>query len=319
MGNYIYFDWNVFQYLKSPRNEADRELKELLGRLRKKYQFPYSEAHMKDLSRNFNEKTKQYVEEDLEFIKNITRNVIIGIKNNEEFELVCKDPKTFFYKYIKDEQRKEKINIELSNLHGLQKIELDKLDKKQPLYNMIKDNDCIFSDELLHEYLNGQYKNVFNEKEPYNNMRNFISHLKEGIKENYNVLNQNQRNFLEGTELYLNSYEINNIDRLKNNFKEIYNSFIKTTNRSIENVPIGQQLTEAYTLLDTYLCFKEKITKSNKLSNIVRDSKHIYFAHRSKYYITEDNSTYEKTKFIYDAFNIKTKVCKINEFIRIFS
>lgn len=315
----IYFDWNVFQYLKSPRNESDKELKELLGRLRNKYQFPYSEAHIKDLSRNFNEKTRKYVEEDLEFIKTITRKMIIGIKNNEEFELVCKDPKTFFYEYINDEKRKENINIELSNLYGLQKIDLEKLDMKHPLYNIIKDNDCIFSDELLHEYLNSQYQKIFNEKEPYISMRNFIPYLKEGIKENYNMLNQNQKNFLKGTELYLNSYEINDIDKLKNNFKEIYSSFIKTTNRSIDNVPIGEQLTEAYALLDTYPCFKEKINKSNKLSNIVRDSKHIYFAHRSKYYITEDNSTYEKTKFIYNAFNIKAKVCKITEFIHIFS
>jgi hypothetical protein len=52
---------------------------------------------------------------------------------------------------------------------------------------------------------------------------------------------------------------------------------------------------------------------------MVRDSKHIYYAHKANYFVTEDKSTQEKTQFIYKVFNINTAVVGINEFITKFS
>jgi len=62
--------------------------------------------------------------------------------------------------------------------------------------------------------------------------------------------------------------------------------------------------------LDFNQNFRDKIKKKNKPSNMLRDI---------KYYITEDDMTYKKSKFVCEALHLKVKILKMNEFINKFS
>jgi len=55
LSKYIYLDWNVFQHMKHEHIDEIKfingvEFKKLIENLSLKYIFPYSEAHLRDLS-----------------------------------------------------------------------------------------------------------------------------------------------------------------------------------------------------------------------------------------------------------------------------
>lgn len=79
-------------------------------------------------------------------------------------------------------------------------------------------------------------------------------------------------------------------------------------------------VTSAYEMLDFHPLFKEKLKKSkNTLSNIVRDSKIVYYATGSKYFVTEDTNCAEKSDFVLKALGYKIDVISMEKFREIFS
>jgi hypothetical protein len=86
MKDYIYLDWNVYKYLKKPREEerdkaghdADLKLKPLVQRLSTKYIFPYSEGHIKDVANKYTPDKRDYVVSDLTFAESINHQECIG-------------------------------------------------------------------------------------------------------------------------------------------------------------------------------------------------------------------------------------------------
>ena len=61
--------------------------------------------------------------------------------------------------------------------------------------------------------------------------------------------------------------------------------------------------------------FYDKFRKKNrnKPDNIRRDSKIVFFASKSDYFITKDRSCAKKTKFIYKVLGIKTEVILVDK------
>ena len=81
------------------------------------------------------------------------------------------------------------------------------------------------------------------------------------------------------------------------------------------NPPIEMQLIQRYALLDMHPFFREKLKNNkNTLDNIVRDGTHCFYASKARYFISEDEGTREKTKLIYKAYGIRTKVVSGPEF-----
>lgn len=71
-------------------------------------------------------------------------------------------------------------------------------------------------------------------------------------------------------------------------------------------------------MLDFHPLFSEKLkANKNTLDNIIRDSNHVYYASEAEYFISEDKNTRVKTKFIYEVFDIATKVVSEKEFLEI--
>lgn len=75
------------------------------------------------------------------------------------------------------------------------------------------------------------------------------------------------------------------------------------------------KFTIAYGILDFFPVFKEKIEKKNNLSNMLTDALHVYIASKCSYFIYGDKKSVAKAKIIYRAFQVKTKIYYVDNFI----
>lgn len=103
---------------------------------------------------------------------------------------------------------------------------------------------------------------------------------------------------------------------LPNNFsptkwKDIINGILKEQEKKY----LTSTLMYAYLYLELHPQFKDKITKKNTYSNIYTDQEHFINSIYAKYFITEDKHMLKKVQFLYDAYNIDTKIYNINDFV----
>lgn len=87
-----------------------------------------------------------------------------------------------------------------------------------------------------------------------------------------------------------------------------------------ETPSLEQMIVQGYSLLDYHPLFNEKLKPNkNTLDNIIRDGRHAYYASCADFFVTEDDNTKKKTSFIYEAFDIKTRVVSEKEFLETFA
>ncbi|WP_317201051.1 hypothetical protein [Janthinobacterium sp.] len=81
---YIYLDWNVIKYALQPRiGKYDDSLLPIISRLARRYDIPYSEAHLRDLASGHSEENKHYSERDIEFLEKLTGSKAIVFVHEE--------------------------------------------------------------------------------------------------------------------------------------------------------------------------------------------------------------------------------------------
>ena len=133
-----------------------------------------------------------------------------------------------------------------------------------------------------------------------------------------NDLTQNGQQSVYKKELYehLNPFMESreyDIDKLRKQWKSICESWFSLNH----TLPLkkSQLLIQGYTLLDMHPLFGEKLKKNkNTLDNIIRDGNHVYYASEADFFVSEDETTRKKTSFMYEAFDIRTKVVSEKEF-----
>lgn len=117
---------------------------------------------------------------------------------------------------------------------------------------------------------------------------------------------------------FIDSLEINNENDLSAIWKDAISEFLRITHPT--EIPFGLLISSAYSMLDFHPLFRERLKKNkNTLSNITRDSKIIFYASSSKYFVTEDASCLEKANFIFKAFTCRTKALDMTQFLHKFS
>lgn len=320
--NYILLDWNVIKYLKKPRNDTDKETKRLLTNVRKKYELPFCEAHLRDLARSFSENNKDKVNEDLVFLQELTQGTVLGMDENEKFLLTKQSVFSFFQEIINENPSKPNITPEM-NPQSIIKVDMQKLDANHPMREELERTGGVWGPGIMSNWLNSMFDKLFDEIDDYKKYREYIKKLKRDLQENSQdgliLQDKMYREYLSQHMMpFLDALEIENSDDLVVVWKAVITKWLQMNYGN--NIPFGEFITTAYVMLDLHPLFKEKLKKKkNTLSNITRDSKIVYYASNSKYFITEDNGCYEKIKFVYRALEIDTKVLKMSEFVRKFS
>lgn len=317
---YILLDWNVIQYLKKPRNICDEECKKLLKALHKRYAFPFCEAHLRDLAKNYSKSNKSLVDNDLFFLQQLSNSVVIATDDNyEEFHLTRYSPAKLFQEIINEDTVKPNISPE-TNPQLIFKVDMDLLDQAHPMRNMLEQTDGIYSPEIMSNWLNNLFEPLFNEIDDYKRFRTYLKKLKDDLQ---NFANTNTYDTLFKSLIlkyampFINSLEIQDKNELASIWKEVITSWL---HMDLPSIPFGTLITVAYNMLDLHPLFSEKLKKGkNTLSNITRDSKMIYYASSSKYFITEDKRCFEKATFIFKALNCNSRVIGIEQFVQKFS
>lgn len=316
---YIYLDWNVLQYIKQETVLEKKyingiEFKKLIKKLSNKYIFPYSEGHLRDLSISH----EKYIKEDLEFIKTISQNHILGFDDNEKIVIQKDyiDIETFFNQVkesTKDELNQEiNFNFTTNNHYDIATNQMDNNSLSKPF---IEQNNGILDNKVFANFMMMMYQNIDN-PDLYKKFRTEVHQLKKKFENTPNVLIDKKSDYYNELIPFLNFIIENDIIDMKKKFHKTMISFLDIDKkRNFENLTIGAKIELAYSLLDYNQHFKDKINKKNRPTNMFRDIKHLHFASDAKYYITEDDTTYNKSKFVSEVLGLNVKVLKMNEFI----
>lgn len=317
---YIYLDWNVIKYMKNPRQnkiELDSQFAKTVFALKRKYKFPYSNAHIKDISNHYSDAYKDKVEDDISFAQKINDNHCICINNNNEIFVMKYDMKTHFWKHISEQQSVLPPQIKNTIDYSFN-VNMAELSENHPMFDFLKKHNGLISPNDMDTFFDELYNEIFQNNETYKRFRDFIPKI--NISTDFNQAYSNAETLALDSLLYhigpfISSFKYDE-DTLKKEWLDISRRFF--TLRT-DNPTQAFLLTNSYMLLDMHPLFKEKLKKNkNTLDNIVRDGNHCYFASNSKYYVSEDEHTRNKTSFLYKVFNIKTKVKSESEFLKQF-
>ena len=323
--DFILLDWNVIQYLKNPRKPSDEDVRNVIDSLYRHYEFPFCEAHLRDLERN-HDKHPDYVEDDLSFLQLLTHNVALGVASESnksaEFLLTKYDPQKLFNEIISEPSQIPNITPDMGPQSSFS-ADIQAMDPSNPLYKMLIENGGNYDPVAMSKWVNDSYKPFFSDTEPYKSFRNYMVNLKRDIATSASVgLNTHdliyKKILVKQMTPFINSLEIDDEADLSRIWKDAISEFLRITH-PVE-IPFGLLITSAYSMLDFHPLFREKLKKNkNTLSNITRDSKMIYYASSSKYFVTEDLGCLEKANFIFKAFACRTKALDMTQFLHKFS
>ena len=314
MEKFIYLDWNVIQYCKNPHeSEIYSEFLALINDLKRKYKFPFTEGQLLDLSVSSNDgKIDKNIQEDLNVLKNISDSWALGYNHIDEPQLVqIDDIDIEFYKIL--DKKNERIATKMMPNFNPIKIDLSKINENDLYYKFIYKNNGYLSSEVLDDILQ-HMTDVFDDTEKYKKIRNEFMNLRSTIVHRENTFLDESTILFNFIIDYLSFIEIDNIQKLEEKFIGILEQHFILIGKNYTCASLKEKIETGIMLLDFNRSFTEKITKKNKLRNMTRDCKHICMASDAEYFITEDNSTYKKGKFIYKILNVKTKINKMNEF-----
>lgn len=322
----IMLDWNVIKYLKQPEKIEELEKKkkvEILNKIlaRLKYRgdkIPFCKSHLADLRKSFSLENEDLVKEDLKFLENLSVCYYIDYEHklgktklleNEEY-------KKYFDVIKAQEETNIKFVTPIENLN----YEFKSSDiEKNPLFShLVDENNEKIKYSKIFEYLNTIPTDFMDGTIEYKKFREMIKVVKKYMESNWDKLSSSAKiEYTIYSKLFFDSLECKSEDELSKIWKESIKSYVSSGNSNITDMEL---MSTAYVMLDFHPLFKnEKINNKNKFTNIVYDANIVYFASGCDIFITEDERCYKKSKFIFKAFNIKTKVYKISEFVNKFN
>lgn len=181
-GKYILLDWNVIKYIKEPRPHkyVDIAFKYIIQNLRKKYFFPFCESHLRDLRQSYKQGYKNKAEEDLIFLEELSRNV--GLLPNYKMNVLAEySLKEYFDILTKEETPKIEL---IPKVDTISVIDMKKLDTDHPLRPMLEQTQGILSPFAFYRWLSEMFETFFTMPDAYNNMRNYIEKIQDGLCNN---------------------------------------------------------------------------------------------------------------------------------------
>jgi len=316
---YILLDWNAVSYLKTQSKPVYAECLSIINRLKNKYAFPVCETHLLDLSSNFFEDKRHYVESDLNFLHCLSGNY--SLTSTKDIIKLFRDNVSLMERFNDVIKNKDARIVSIDPLDvpmGISKIDMRIIDEKHPLRYMLEKTDGVIGSGILSNFLNKLYEPFFADKDVYKNFRDYLKSAYETIglfgvaNQQYNHNNNNYERLCKNMMPLFESFGEQSEDVLKTKWQDLTTGFLKISNNQND---FGHLITCGYMLLDLHPLFNEKLKKNkNTLSNIARDSKNVFYGSSARYLVSEDKVFLRKVNFIYDAFGVKAKALNIEDF-----
>lgn len=297
----IYLDWNIFQDVIQNR-KSPRLVENLDAGKRRGYSIPYSHAHISDLLRCSN---ADHVKSDLERLESITEKFCIAPHPDGSAFCVEEIPPNLIYEAMEAEQRDilepKDVKLEFQSY----KVDTAKLSDGNVMVPFLERFGGVMSPDLLECFVKHLQENGLTDHKLQRDFRNsFVE-----------VVKLNQPAIEEIQEWPFYEHLLSTPEQIGQNFISIFQSFLNIDGRSIDVISEEDKFTTAYGILDFFPAFKEKIEKKNNLNNMLTDALHVYVASKCAYFICGDKKLIAKAKIIYLAFNVRTRIYYVDDFI----
>jgi len=315
---HFYFDWNIFKYIKNPRNETDALFTKFIYSIKDYILIAYSPSHISGLLKNFDKTKWNYIIKDCEIITELTNNLCIYHDKNNQVHIEYRAPVELFmdqldstefeslldadilYQMMKSEQREQ-----FESNFFVVKESIKSNSNNDPFSLIFQNSENpkeAFKNLLIHNH------KIKNDPQTYIDLR---SSLKDSIQKIKELPASDQEKFKE----FLNNKGIN---KDINDLNE--DDFIELTKEFVEGA-LDSTVSNKYMFKDIFGITKpEEINKKNTFKNIIDDSLHLEMAQYALYYITEDKANIEKSKLVSQEIGSINEIFTIeeaNKFIRI--
>lgn len=309
---YIYLDWNVIQYMKHSTVTDSIDgvaFSALVKKLSKKYRFPFSEGHLRDLAVSFKSENIALVKDDLKYLYELSAGYVLGLDQNENF--VMRNDVNIF-KFFETIIAKVDIEPNFEITGESYSVDMEKLSKNNLFKQLLESNNGVMDINVMKNFLSKCWVFIDN-PEFYKLFRNNISELKNRFARTDTVLDP-QSDYFKSITPFLDFLVTDDLQILRNNFNEAMKAFSLINGRNFDCFKLGKKIEQAYSLLDYHHKFRDKINNKNRPSNIDRDIKNLFFASQAKYYITQDQSTYKKASLVCEVLPLNVKILNMSEF-----
>lgn len=316
----VYFDWNIYSYIRTERGQVFSEISEFLSRNKSSILLAYSPAHLQDLKRSYfkSEKGKLETEKDLEFLGNLTSNhcLCYNFKEKSVYPNVI-DPKEYFQEIFVDAEEEDLFNFE--NLFDND----DPLGKLwQSYWKLLKllpsGIDFAQLEKLPKDYqvLNDFFKST-KESDTFGNLLEDILNIiqnPDDFEKIFKTIRTNSNKDLKiepDNSKWGNPFDyLDNVlkrNKLQKNFFELTTETLKSSNKKASRF---DYFSSYYFQLDMLGFHKDK-----KVSNLIDDASHSFYAAHTDIFVTDDNNTNRKSSALYKQLNIDTEVIYSREFL----
>lgn len=316
----VYFDWNIYSYIRTERGQVFSEISEFLSRNKSSILLAYSPAHLQDLKRSYfkSEKGKLETEKDLEFLGNLTSNhcLCYNFKEKSVYPNVI-DPKEYFQEIFVDAEEEDLFNFE--NLFDND----DPLGKLwQSYWKLLKllpsGIDFAQLEKLPKDYqvLNDFFKST-KESDTFGNLLEDILNIiqnPDDFEKIFKTIRTNSNKDLKietDNSKWGNPFDyLDNVlkrNNLQKNFFELTTETLKSSNKKASRF---DYFSSYYFQLDMLGFHKDK-----KVSNLIDDASHSFYAAHTDIFVTDDNNTNRKSSALYKQLNIDTEVIYSREFL----
>src|SRR5690606_33101901 len=295
----IYLDSNVFRYIKPNHPSYNKELRELMDKLKDDVLFIYSGAHLDDLK----DSPRQYIEEDLLLMTEYVKDNYFyrdPIKNETYCGLV--KPLDAFnsidYEAMRKALEKPFDFDELFN--GLGDSDEERLAKKL-IENVFNQPLTAFGETMdtsnLNESNRGMFDKMFPGYRPDMSLREFMSSigpytgkLLSDSKEVNEIRNYMEDYLKSETYSFKNwgmEFNVRFKDKLGKTFLDIIDGMLLEKQKNDFFI----RFNHAYTLLEIFNVTKERVGgKAKKFTywSLTKDSEHSYFGSLCDFLVTDD-------------------------------
>lgn len=286
------------------------EFANLVRKLSKKYQFPFSEGHLRDLAISFKPQNKSYVDEDLDYLNKISNGYALGTIDEIETLATTNNVniKEFFNELLNEQSDEPVFDI----FGGEYSVDSYKISDGDIFKPHLEKNNGILNKNVMLSVLQELWANIDNPNF-YKSFRNQVSTLKSTFQKRDTILDK-KSDYFKGF-LPLLDFLCSEEPKYQDNFEDVIQSFLSINGRILDERKIGQKIELVYMLLDFHPYFMDKVNKKNRPSNIGRDCKNLFFASQAQYYVTEDKSTFRKADFVIKALSMQVKVTTMSAFL----
>lgn len=316
----IYLDSNIFRKTKQTSNQFNKEVFDVMEKLKDVFIFQFSEGHLHDLSKS----EESYREEDLKHMEQyVANNYICRDHIKKDIHFYLKTP-TEAYQTIDFSQMDFSYENPLSFLDDLDDLEggseMKEMFQKlfdMPIFDPIEVDTSALAPDV--KALAQQFQDIRSMNDMLKKMQG-ISPMLDSPKE-FKKYQDILRPYIDRKEYSFDEWSFDFDERMKDTlFGKSFSEMVELTLVGADKEDEYQRFINTYTHLEAFGVTQETTGSKQKLKknsfwDIHKDAVHAFFASKSDYYVTDDLGAQTKAFIVFKLLDIPTEVLSVKDYL----